>query len=867
MTERPDEQAPGLTSTGIAAVRTVAELATALRALRRREARQREGSDLTYRQLATKAGWSHAVVADYLTGKVLPPTGRFDVLIRLLGATPIEQGALATARDRVEESRRDPQPRAGGSDRPPVPRQLPADVAAFTGRSADLAELDGLLAAPRTAVVIAAIVGMAGVGKTALAARWGHRVRDRFADGQLYVNLRGYDTAAPMRPIEALAHFVHALGGPSDGVPADVQTAAGLYRSLLADRRMLIVLDNAANADQVRPLLPGAPTCVVLVTSRDRLGGLVAHDGAHRLTLDVLSTDEAHGLLVSVLGPERMAAEPDAAGTLAAACSNLPLALRIAAANVANHPWSSISEHAVALRGGHPLAALEIDDDQQMGVRCAFESSYRTLGAAAQRLFRLLGPAPALDVTAEAAAALAGTAVADADRQLNRLAAAHLLIPHAPRRYACHDLLRRYAADRAEEEDSPDDRQAAVRRLLDWYLYRADTAAKVLYPHRLRLPVQVGAAVHTDLVDAAGALAWLDDERANLVAAVAHAAAHGPRPVAWLLADTLRGYFWLRMHTVDWARACHDALTAAEADGDLRAQAATLVSIGDLHYRQDRHGPAIDVLRRALDLAERTGWLEGQAAALGYLGSVHRDSGRMREAAHWHGRALTLYRRIGSAYGEAVVLSCLGRAHRRLGDLTEAAGYHARALSLYRQTGSRHGELVTLHDLGQLDHGGGRLDDAVRNLERALALAREIGDLGNAAYCLSALAAVHVDAGRTDRALVFAYDAVAAAEGVGDVGAEIEAWNTLATVLHHTGQHSDAADHQGRALALARATDERYRQAVVLVGIAATRHALGDPDRARGYAESALAIAREDGYRIVTEQARAVLDLLDLSDD
>lgn len=862
MSERTDEQTHGLMPAGIAGVRTVADLATVLRRLRRREARQRQGAELTYRQLATKAGWSHAVVADYLTGKILPPTDRFDVLVWLLGATAIEQGALATARDRVEESRRHRQPPATGAEGPPVPRQLPADVSAFTGRLADLSELDGLLTAGRSAVVIAAIVGMAGVGKTALAVHWGHRVQDRFADGLLYVNLRGYDADAPMRPIEALAHLMHALGGPAEGVPADVQTAAGLYRSLLADRRMLIVLDNAANADQVRPLLPGGPGCVVLVTSRDRLGSLIAHDGAHRLTLDVLTADEAHGLLVSVLGPVRLAAEPDAAGRLATACSNLPLALRIAAANVANHPWSSISEHVAALSGGRRLAALEIDDDQHMGVRRAFELSYRTLEAAAQRLFRLLGAAPALDVTAEAAAALSGTAVTEAGRQLDRLAAAHLLIPHAPRRYVCHDLLRRYAADRAEEEDSPADRRTAVRRLLDWYLCCADTAARVLYPHRLRLPVHAETPVRIDLDDAAGALAWLDDERANLVAAVSHAAHHGPHPVAWLLADTIRGYFWLRMHTVDWARAAHDALIAAEADGDLRAQTAALVSIGDLHHRQGRHQPGIDVLLRALTLGEKSGWLEGQAAALGFLGSVHRDSGRMREAAHWHGRALTLYREIGSAYGEAVVLSCLGRAHRQLGNLTEAAGYHAGALSLYREVGSRQGEMVTLHDLGQLDHAGERLDDATGNLERALGLAREIGDLGNEAFCLGTLAAVHVDAGHPDRALVLAHDAVAAAEEARDVGAETEARRILATILHRAGHHCDAAEQQTRALALARSSGERYREAAVLVGLATTQHALGDLDAAREHARRALAIAQEVGYRILDDRARAILELI-----
>lgn len=747
----------------------------------------------------------------------------------------------------------------------PVPAQLPTDVAAFTGRRDHLKALDELFGEDAgrgsTAVVVTAITGTAGVGKTSLAVHWGHRAKDRFPDGQLYINLRGYAVAPPTPPAEALLHFLHGLGVPPDRIPLDPQTAAGLYRSMLADRKVLVVLDNAANADQVRPLLPGSPGCLVLVTSRDRLSGLVAYDGAHRLTLDVLDADEAYTLLVRILGPDRVAAEPAATADLAVACAHLPLAMRIAATNVADNPRSSIGDQVRALCNGDRLATLQADDDEPAGVRRAFDLSYQALDRDGQRLFRLFGLIPARDITAGAAAALTATDVSAATRQLNRLAAAHLMNQSVPGRYVSHDLLRQYAGDRARDAESAEECRDALQRLDDWYVYWADAAAKLLYPHRLRLPVPAVEAPASPVLfdNGSTALDWLEAERANLVAVIRHAAENGRPPTAWLLADALRGYFQLRMYTMDWEWAVRAALTAAEASGDLRAQAATLLGVGDLNLRRSRFEEAIEPFTRALALCEQTDWVHGQAAALGYLGSAFRDCGRVRQAADCHSRALVLYRAIGSSYGEAVALDCLGRSCRQLGLLTEAAGYYERALALYRAIGSRQGEGLALHDLGQICQMRGQLDDAMAHLNNATKLAREISDRAMEPYNLSSLARVHCDAGRPQQAIELARAAVSVAGDQNDPRTEAEALNTLAVINHHLGRHGQAIENHRRALHVSGASGDRYPEVEALIGLADAHQALGDRDNAVDYAERALAIAREVGFRLIADQALALL--------
>lgn len=365
-----------------------------------------------------------------------------------------------------------------------VPRELPADVQGFRGRDDALKVLDEWLPDVRRdsaagPVVISAIAGTAGVGKTALAVHWAHRVADQFPDGQLYVNLRGYDREAPVRPLDALAGFLRALGLPTEQVPADPAEAAARFRSLVAGRRMLVVLDNAGSVEQTRPLLPGSPGCLVLVTSRDKLSGLVARDGARRLTLDVLTPGQADDLLRRLLGANRVDEQP-AAAVLAQECGYLPLALRIAAAYLDDRPHVQIADYVAALQAGDPIAALSINGDSGSAVRAAFDLSYRTLTPPAQRLFRLFGLVPCDDFDTAAAAALAALAEPEITQVVDELADAHLVEWHGSGRFCVHDLLRRYATTLADSHDTAPDRDEAMRRLFRWT--RSTTTATLPYP-------------------------------------------------------------------------------------------------------------------------------------------------------------------------------------------------------------------------------------------------------------------------------------------------------------------------------------------------------------------------------------------------
>jgi DNA-binding SARP family transcriptional activator/tetratricopeptide (TPR) repeat protein len=753
------------------------------------------------------------------------------------------------------------------ADRPPAaaispPHQLPPAVTDFTGRRQHLDELDRFLGsgADTTAVVLSAIAGTAGVGKTALAIHWAHRARDRLPDGQLYVNLGGYAPTPPMRAIDALAGFLHALGVPAEQVPLDLEEAAALYRTLLADKRMLVVLDNARSADQVRPLLPGSPGCLVLVTSRDRLGGLVARDGARRLTLDGLPPQEAVGLLARLLGAERVAAEPQAAEELAEVCGRLPLALRIAAANLADQPGPSIAGYVARLRRGDRLAELAVDGDPQAAVRIAFDCSYAALDPGAQRLFRLLGLVPGPDVTHAAAAALGRISCQMAAMVLDRLAAAHLVTEHAPGRYALHDLLRRYAAERAHAEDGVEDCAAARRRLFDWYLEAAAVAIQLLHPETLH-PSQPAQQVQpaSQFHDHVQALEWLDAERPNLVACVQQAADHGPHPVAWLLAETLRSYLVLHGHRVDWLVVAQAALAAAEAEGDRRAQAGAQLGLGDLHRRQGRIEQAIIQYALALALGRETGWLEGQGTALGGLGLSHWQAGRLHEAADHHIKALAIFRQTDRLASQAVSLTNMGLVNRQLGRLRQAISQYTKALELNREVESRGLQAILVENLGEIDHVLGRVDQALDRLDWALRLNREIGNPANEADTLHVLAGVHRDTGRHAQALELARAGVSLARDTGLHRLRATTLNTLGTIQHRLGAHAEAATQHQQALLMARSGGTRYPEAVALIELAATCQALDQHGRAMAYAEEALALTRQGGYRILEGQAHVVL--------
>ncbi|MFL6145455.1 MAG: BTAD domain-containing putative transcriptional regulator [Labedaea sp.] len=732
---------------------------------------------------------------------------------------------------------------------PVVPAQLPPDVVGFTGRDEDLAWLDGLLHTegdePATAVVIAAVGGMAGVGKTALVVHWAHRVRHRFADGQLYVNLRGYAADSPVRPIQALARFLRALGVPPDHVPSDVDEAATAYRSLVASRRILVVLDNARDPGQVRPLLPGGPGCLALVTSRDRLDGLVARDGAFPLTLGGLTGDEASSLLVRLLGTDRVGTEPDAVAELAALCGNLPLALRIAAAKLSASPHTRIDEYTERL-GEDRLEGLQTDGD---GVRAAVDVSYAALPGDARRLLRLLSLISGPDLTVASAAALTGGQLRGAAATLDRLATAHLIDKHAPGRYGMHDLLRHYAAERAAAEESETGRHAALDRLHEHYQRQVSGAAALLYPGILRLPQPETAPAA--FATKSAALTWLDTERANLVATIVHTARCGPREVAWRLVDGLRGYFIHRMHLVDWHVAAEAALAAADADGDQHGLTTTHLGLASLHLVRERPAEAIHHYRRAVDHAERAGWPLGSAAALGNIGLVYLQQGQLTAAVEHLCQSQAVRERLEHPVGVAIDVDNLGAAYRGLGRLELAAQCHAQAAAVHQRAGSTITEAEATTGLGIAYHALGRLHDARTTLSRALTALTDAGDRYTIGHTYHGLADVHRDLGDHATALDLARTATAIAREIGNRSLDSAATATIAGIHHQLGNLQESIDGYHRALELARTAGDRYREVDAVIGLAGAQHAAGQSGTAANLAQHGLALAQHGEYRLL----------------
>ncbi|WP_312878034.1 tetratricopeptide repeat protein [Lentzea indica] len=505
------------------------------------------------------------------------------------------------------------------------------------------------------------------------------------------------------------------------------------------------------------------------------------------------------------------------------------------------------------LRKGNLLTALAVPGDEHTAVRTAFELSYAALPARAQRLFRLLSLVPGTDTGAEAVAALIGEEPEQATRLLDRLAGVHLVEFHAPGRYSFHDLLRLYAAEQASSQETEEDRESALQRLYDWYLRAVDIAARLLYPHMLRLPVpELGARAPAGVTGPAEAANWLDSERANLVAAVRSAARGGPRAMAWLLSDALRGYFWMCTRRIDWLATARAALAAAEESGEPRARAAARLSLADLYYRQGGYQEAVRHYTHAQLLARRAEWAEAQAAVLGNLGGVYWQSGRLAAAAARFDRCLVLSRRIGQPAGEAVALGNLGLVHWEMGRLEQAAEHYTLALGRYREIGSRYGEALNLGNFGQTQRARGLAVEAAELLTRALALHHEGGNRSGEALARGRLAAAYSDLGRVAEALEHARTGLVLAQETGDPRTEVEALATLAAVDHRLGHRADAIRHYRQALDLVRNIGDRYPEIDILIGLATVTADLGQARQALAHAESA-------GYLALQGQAMTAL--------
>ncbi|WHT23364.1 tetratricopeptide repeat protein [Crossiella sp. CA-258035] len=638
----------------------------------------------------------------------------------------------------------------------PVPRQLPATLPGFVGRTAELAALTSALEqqADGGTVTIAALTGAGGIGKTCLALHWAHQHAHRFPDGQLFVDLRGFSPPGqPMPPEAAVRGFLDALGADPARMPRDLHAQAALYRSLVAGKRVLIVLDNAATLDQLRPLLPGTFGCMVVVTSRLRLTGLVTTHGAHPIQPEVLTPAEAHHLLATRLGADRVRAEPDAVTGLLAACGGFPLALAIVAGRARSFPRTPLATLAAELRTA--VSGLDAFDniDPATSLPAVLSWSYRALTAWQREAFGLLGIAPGPDIGLAAVASLTAQPPAPARRVLRELEEVSLLEHDGHGRWRMHDLIRADATAAAERDLTDEIRAAALRRVVDSYLHTAHAADRLLNPHRqptTPAPAAAGSHCH-DLTDHAAALAWFDAEHTNLLAAQRAAADHGWHRAVADLAWTLVSYHDRRGHLQDRITAWQAVLAIpAPVPAAMRIRAHR--HLGRAYADLGRPDAAIEQLRRGLVLAQDCGDRTQVAHCHRDLGSAWGSRGDNRKALAYATQALALFRALGSPVWEANALHQAARYAVHLGEHDTARAHGQAALALHRRHGNPAGTAAALESLGVLEHVSGNHDRAVEHYEQALALRRELGDSYRCAGTLDQLGQSLAALGRHERA-------------------------------------------------------------------------------------------------------------------
>ncbi len=711
------------------------------------------------------------------------------------------------------------------SVRPPrhdTPAQVPMDVRGFVGRDTELAELDGLLSAG-TPAAIAVVAGTPGVGKTALAVRWAHRVRDRFPDGRLYVDLRGYGPDDPISAADALAGFLRALGLDGAAIPEDLEERAARFRTMVDRRRMLVLLDNARTVEQIRPLLPASPTCFTLVTSRDALAGLVARHGAHRLGLERLPPADAVVLLRELLGT-RAEVEPAAVEALVERCARLPLALRISAELVRARPARAIGDLVDDLAEAQDaLDLLDIDGDPHTAVRSVFSWSYQQLEPAVARVFRLLGSHPGHDLDLHAVAAMAGAGLRDTRRALAVLVRAHLVDESVDGRYRSHDLLRAYAAELAEDTDAAEDRAAATGRLFAHYLATASAAMDVIAPHEAeRRPKVAAPSAELPVFETyESALAWLDSERANLLVAAEHA----PPEYVVALSDTV----WRYLNTGGY------------------------------------HDDAVSLHTKALRAAQSLGDITGEANARRVLGGAAARLGAVSLALEHLRPALALYERVGDRSLQAATLNNIGVAYWRLGDLTAAADSFHQALARYRELGNVRMCAPATNNLARIRYTLGQVDEAYDLFEEALAISREVGNRTSETNALCGLAEVCASDGRAGEAMEYARLALATALDTGHRTLEGTALRLIGIAHSVRGEHQQAAHHLDVALRIARGVGDTEQLVAALLARAAASAATGDVDAALSWYREVL--VAELGQALRDDYAHALVGAGDVLAD
>jgi DNA-binding SARP family transcriptional activator/tetratricopeptide (TPR) repeat protein len=739
----------------------------------------------------------------------------------------------------------DPKTEASAETRLVRPAQLPSAPAVFIGRDRLLARL-GAAALPGR---IAVLTGRGGVGKTALALAWAHAAVAEFPDGQLYANLHGFSSGRPVTAVAVASGFLRALGVPGREIPSGADEAMACLRSELAGRRVLMLLDNAGSAAQIRPLLPGESSITVLVTSRDRLSGLAATHDAQQIDLDGLPQAEAASLLRLLL-PERKLS-PEESTDLARLCGCLPLALRVAAARLRDDPGLDAADYARALASGTRLKELAIEGDTDATIRATFGLSYARLDKAQRRVFRLLGLLPAGDFDAAVAARLAATTPARASQRLAGLVAAHLVDVTDAGRYAMHDLLRAYAAESVAAEESAEAIREARDRVFGWLLTMARAASAMIAPE---VPMLPGIAASPAWTTAAEALAWMESELHQLAAAVATAEAAGLPAYAWRLPDAARTFFWHTGRQAHWLAAAQQAVTVAGRAGDPAANAAAHLNLAWHHFVHGRDHDAHEHYGIAARHAEEAGWVEGRISALNNLARTERDLGRPSAALANLRTALTLERELGRGQAvESVIRGLIASICVPAGFLTEAL-HHAQiavAASI-----SAIGKAAHLVILAEVHEARGEIDPAADRFTDALRFYEERGLRAGEAKCHTGLGSVAIEkrdyagaATHLDRAMKLAREA-------GDAAAEAAALHLLGRLSLGTARASDALAQLDRAQELATAPALRI---TVLIERGRALAALGRHAEAADVTREAEHEAIRSEYSALADRARGVV--------
>lgn len=628
----------------------------------------------------------------------------------------------------------------------PPPRQLPYGVPGFVNRARELTVLDTLYPlAPEdpdgSPAVVTAITGGPGVGKTALALHWAHRIRRRFVDGDLYIDMRGYNSGNALGPDHALDSFLRGLGVEADRIPIDEQERAALFRSLLYGKRILIFIDNVSSVKQIRQVIPASRSSLVLITSRSRLSGLVAREGAARVTLDVLSPQESVQLLREVIGPARVDSEPEAARRVAQLCGCLPLALRVVGERAAARPLLSLTELVDELiREQDFLDALADREDELSDVRAVFSWSYRALPDQTRAAFRLLGLHEGKFLGSGSAAALLAVAPAVARRRISELADVHLLHEIARDRYRMHDLLRAYALERLADESSQAERTRAVRRILTWYLLSADAGRRAILPHSHAIPlVPAGEVQEVERFhEAAAAMQWFEAERDNLLSALRQAVKWGQYDIAWMLPVVADGFFELGSHWTDWKYIHELGLDAARLVGSRLGEASNLLCLGDVGWRSGAYDTAAEHYRHAVEISQDIddAWLLGfSLRGLGLVAIEQGDSGAQE---HFEA-ALTVFRTHGISRGEGMSLLSLAECARSRSAFPEAVALCQQAVEIFQSIDDRWSEAWAALPLAASMSELGDFQDAEDHLVRALETFREFTDRRSEASALTRL--------------------------------------------------------------------------------------------------------------------------------